>query len=255
MIVAEDSDQECVPLRDPVPTRRSVWDLIELVIGYGLILAVIWTPKPLQRWLYLGTVAWFILSILSSFPGWKSMGCSLAGFWRSLWVVGVALVFAVTTTMLASNLHTLHQPGGPIQWISTFAGYTVFALAQQFLLQGYFLIRLLRILPNGTLAAVAAASVFALAHLPNPILTPVTLLWGLVASLVFLKSRNIYPLAIAHAIFGICLAVTIPGPVLHNMRVGLGYLNYHAPRRTHLSQIDHRVSTDAWVRAEAPTRR
>jgi membrane protease YdiL (CAAX protease family) len=255
MNVAADPRPEGVSVTDAVPKRRSAWDICELAIGYGLILAVIWTPKPLQRWLYFGTLAWFILSIVSSFPGWKSMGCSLAGFWRSLWVVGVALVFAVTATMLASNLHTLHHPGGPVQWISTFAGYTIFALAQQFLLQGYFLLRLLRILPNGTLAAVTAATVFALAHLPNPILTPVTLLWGLVASLVFLKSRNIYPLAIAHAIFGICLAVTIPGPVLHNMRVGLGYLNYHAPRRPHLSQIDHRVSTDAWVRADAPTRR
>src|ERR1039457_4710582 len=185
MNVAADPRPEGVSVTDAVPKRRSAWDICELAIGYGLILAVIWTPKPLQRWLYFGTLAWFILSIVSSFPGWKSMGCSLAGFWRSLWVVGVALVFAVTATMLASNLHTLHHPGGPVQWISTFAGYTIFALAQQFLLQGYFLLRLLRILPNGTLAAVTAATVFALAHLPNPILTPVTLLWGLVASLVF----------------------------------------------------------------------
>jgi hypothetical protein len=49
---------------------------------------------------------------------------------------------------------------------------------------------------------------------------------------VFLRCRNVYPLAMAHAILGITVAVTIPGPVVHNMRVGLGYLRYHARVRS-----------------------
>ena len=104
-------------------------------------------------------------------------------------------------------------------------------------------------------AAVTAAGIFAAAHLPNPILTPVTLFWGLAACMVFLRFRNIFPLAVAHAIFGITIAITIPGPVVHNMRVGLGYLTYRAPGIRHLSQSDHTVSTMEWVKEEAPTRR
>jgi membrane protease YdiL (CAAX protease family) len=248
------SNSECVCAADSFPRKRTVWDVCELAVGYGLILTVIWTPSPLQKWLYFAALAWFTLCIIVSFPGWKAMGCSITGFSRSLWVVGVALVMAVGAVLLASSLHTLHHPVGSIQWVKAFGGYTVWALMQQFLLQGYFLVRLIRILPNGNWAAIIAGTVFSAAHLPNPILTPITLLWGLTACLIFLRSRNIYPLAIAHAIFGICVAVTIPASVLHNMRVGLGYLTYH-PRRVHLSQIDHRVSTDAWVWADAPTRR
>jgi membrane protease YdiL (CAAX protease family) len=71
-----------------------------------------------------------------------------------------------------------------------------------------------------------AAVIFAVAHLPSPILTPVTLIWGFAACLLFLRYRNLYPLAMAHAILGISIAITIPGPVDHNMRVGLGYLTY-----------------------------
>ena len=59
----------------------------------------------------------------------------------------------------------------------------------------------------------------------------------------------------AHAILGITIAITVPGPVDHNMRVGLGYLTYNPHKFTHRSQIDHTVSTQAWVMAEAPTRR
>lgn len=234
--------------------RRATWEILELLIGYGLILAVIWTPRPLQQWLYFLALGWFVVSIALSFEGWKTMGCCVAGFWRSSWVVGVALVMAAAATFFASSYHTLHHPGSPEQWVRSFGGYTIWALMQQLLLQGYFLVRLMRLLPTANMAAGLTASVFAIAHLPNPILTPLTLIWGLLACLIFIRSRNVYPLAIAHAILGISVAITIPGPLIHNMRVGLGYLEYK-PHRAHLSQMDHVVSTDAWVRADAPTRR
>jgi len=240
---------------DVIPVRRSAWEVWELLIGYGLILAVIWTPRPVNLWLYWGAVAWFAISIVSSFPGWRALGFRVSGFWRSFWVVGAALVMAAGAVLIAARMHTLHEPSGFSQWVNAFLGYTIWSFVQQCLMQGYFLLRLVRILPSQKWAAICAASIFAVAHLPNPVLTPLTLFWGLTACLVFLKFRNIYPLALAHAIFGICVAITLPAPVVHNMRVGLGYLRYRAPRHLHLSQSDHRVSTVAWVMAEAPTRR
>jgi hypothetical protein len=219
-------------------------------------LAVIWTPRPLQRWLYCVALAWFVFVIVWSFPGWRAMGCCAAGFWRSAWVVGVALAMGASAAAVASSLHTLHHPSGLAQWILAFGGYAVWSVMQQFLLQGYFLSRLSRLVPSATLAAGISAAIFAAAHLPNPILTILTLVWGLAACFVFLKGRNLWPLAIAHAILGICVAITIPGPIVHNMRVGRGYLTYHAPRHSHhLSQSDHKESTVAWVTQDAATRR
>jgi hypothetical protein len=162
---------------------------------------------------------------------------------------------------------------------------------QQFLLQSYFLLRLLRLLPGKVIPVLIAAGIFSLAHLPNPILTPITLLWGIVACALFLRYRNIYALGVAHGIMGLCVAVTVPNSLHHHMRVGLGYLRYHQrpqerrtstnagapyldfemwvfarkreplslaqpkPRSHHRNQSDQSVSTDAWVIAEAPTRR
>jgi hypothetical protein len=98
---------------------------------------------------------------------------------------------------------------------------------QQFLLQSYFLSRLMRMLPGKIAPIIFATSIFALAHLPNPILTPVTLVWGAISCILFLRYRNIYTLGLAHGIMGLCLAVTVPNSHLHHMRVGLGYLRYH----------------------------
>lgn len=245
----------CSAAREPLSKRRAGWALLELAIGYTLILAVIWTPRPLQRWLYWAAIAWFVVSIASSFPGWRAFGCSVAGFWRSAWVVGVALLLAGVAVTIAGSLHTLHRPSGLLHWVLAFGGYAIWSLAQQFLLQGYFLARLVRVLPSATLAAFTAATIFSIAHLPNPILTALTLVWGLAACLVFLKMRNLWTLAMAHAIFGIAVAITIPATTLHNMRVGLGYLRYHAPRQLQRNQSDHKVSTVAWVIHDAPTRR
>ncbi len=246
---------DCPEAADPVPKQRRTWDLSEIAIGYGLILSVLWTPRPLQRWLYWVAIAWFVFSIVRSFSGWRAFGCSVTGFWRSAWVVVVALVIAGGAVTVAGSLHTLHRPSGLLHWVLAFGGYTIWSLAQQFLLQGYFLARLVRVLPSATLAAVTAATIFAIAHLPNPILTVLTLVWGLAACLVFLKMRNLWTLAMAHAIFGIAVAITIPATTLHNMRVGLGYLRYRAPRPLQRNHSDHKVSTVAWVNDATPTRR
>ena len=83
-----------------------------------------------------------------------------------------------------------------------------------------------------------------------------TLIWGFVACTLFLRYRDLYSLGLAHAVFGLTIAITVPAAVHHNMRVGLGYLRYHPhQRRLQRSQIDHKVSTDAWVMADAAIRR
>lgn len=206
-------------------TIRKQRDILELSVGYGLILLVIWTPRPWQRLLYCTAVAWILAVTWTSFDGWKTMGLRSANLLRSLWVVGAALLAAATAIIFAGRLHTLHLPHGIPLFIRTYWGYAIWSLVQQILLQDFFLRRFLRLLPDKKSAVITTAGIFSLAHLPNPILVPVTWIWGLAACLLFLRYRNLYSLAMAHAIFGICIAVTVPGPVDHNMRVGLGYFN------------------------------
>jgi hypothetical protein len=116
---------------------------------------------------------------------------------------------------------------------------------QQFLLQSYFLLRLMRLLPGKVAPVLAATSIFALAHLPNPILTPITLIWGAIACILFLRYRNIYTLGLAHGIMGLCVAVTVPNSLHHHMRVGLGYLRYH--QRAHDRRLADHVSPNSRV--------
>jgi hypothetical protein len=203
--------------------------LLELCGGYGLILATCWTPRPFQRWIYLASVVFILITTWRAFPGWQALGFRRAGLLRSSWVVLVAAFALATAIVIALRLHTYHAPHGFARWVLTFGGYAVWSFVQQFLLQGYFLYRFLKLVPRREFAVLAAAGIFAAAHLPNPVLTPLTLVGGLVACFVFLQCRNIYPLMLAHAILGIMISICVPGPVVRNMRVGLGYLHYHRP--------------------------
>jgi len=217
------------------PARRASRDLLELSVGYLLILAVLWTPRPWQRYLYCVAVLWVLAASIVSFDGWQAMGLRTANFLRSFWVVAAAVALAAVAVGVAYRLHTLHPYPGAMAFVRTYWGYALWAMAQQFLLQDFFLLRLLRLLPGRNWAAIAAAGMFALAHLPNPILTGVTVVWGTAACFLFLRYRNVYTLGLAHAVFGICIAISFPGPVIRNMRVGLGYLTYKS-HRSHSAQ-------------------
>lgn len=202
-------------------------NLLEIFVPYILILGVIWTPRPLQRWLWIVAATVIITVTFVSWPGRDALGLRLKNLVRSFWIVGAAMVVATVAVILAGHLHTLVLHGGPLWLIENYWLYAVWSGAQQFLLQCFFLVRLLRLVPRKWLAAMIAAALFSIAHIPNFILVPATLAWGFLACLHFIKYRNLYPLAIAHAILGIMIAITIPGPVVHNMRVGLGYVRYN----------------------------
>lgn len=217
------------------PQRSRRRDFIELSVGFGLILVVIWAPRAWQRYLWVLAAAFVFAAICMSWDGCKAMGLRLTNLLRSLWVVGFALAVAAMAVALAARWHTLNMPSNPVSFFERYGAYIVWAFVQQLLLQAFFLTRSLRLLSRTKSAAIVAAFFFAVAHLPNPILTAITLVLGLASCMVFLHYQNLYPLAIAHAILGIAIAITIPGQVHHNMRVGMGYLTY-VPRPAHRAQ-------------------
>jgi hypothetical protein len=247
-------------------TSSAPRDFLELAVGYLLIMATIWSVNPTQRVLYWLAFGWIIATTWARRESWTALGLGSKGLLPSLWIVAVALILSAAAIFIAWRTHTLHRLHGPTSLPLHGSGYIVWSLMQQFLLQSYFLLRLLRLLPGKVAPVIAATSIFALAHLPNPILTPITFLWGAVSCILFLRYRNIYALGLAHGIMGLCVAITVPNALHHHMRVGLGYLRYH-PRGhdlrpvgspgspDHRSHSDHRVSTDALVTADAPTRR
>jgi len=221
-----------IPPQPVVTQQRSrARDLTELLIGYGLILAVVWTPNPLQRILYWTAFAFIAITAWLGRRHHETHGLGLRGLLPSLWIVFVAIAIFLAANPIAAHLHTLHPLYGVMPVGMHIAGYAIWALMQQFILQIYVLLRLLRLGLRRTPAVAFSAILFAVAHIPNPLLVAITIIWGAISCLLFLRYRNLYTIAAAHGILGMCLAVTVPNSVHHHMRVGLGYLEWHAHHR------------------------
>lgn len=205
-------------------------EVAELAIAYGLILAVVWTPNPEQRFLYW--IAFAFIAIV----GWLSrnrsrpIGLGLEGLASSLWIAGGALILFFLGIGIAAHLHALHALYGTLPFGEHILEYSFWALMQQYILQVYVLLRLLRMGMGRGAAIGLAAVLFAIAHIPNPVLVPAVLLWGAASCWLYLRYRNLYPLAIAHGLLGMCLAVCVPNSLHHHLRVGLGYLEYPSHR-------------------------
>jgi len=218
--------------------RRRPWrDALELFVGYGLIVLVIWSSRPWQHRFYWVAVAWILMATGLSFEGWRTMGFRLDGIRCSLWLVWSALGASAIAIAMSIVAGTYHPPLGVGRFLLSFWGYFVWAFFQQFLLQDFVLLRLLRLLPSKAVAVALTAVLFALAHLPNPILAPLTLAWGVASCLLFLRYRNLYTIAVVHAILGWSLAITVPATTIHSMRVGRGYLTYPSRASRELSTL------------------
>jgi len=242
--LASSSNEAYVNQRNRLRNHSS--NLLELLVSYALILSSNWTSDPLRHRLFWTAILWICASIALSSTRSRSVALRITEFWRSLWIVGAALLLAAPTIAIAAKMHTLQQPHGPMGGSGEFVGYAAWAVAQQWLLQGYFLPRLAQVTRSEKGAAALVAGLFAAAHLPNLVLTILALLWGLAASLLFLRFRSIVTLGFAHAILGIAVAISIPGPVLHNMRVGIAYLQYRTPGELRMAQDDHRLQDATW---------
>lgn len=209
---------------DSTNNRRR--DLAEIAVTYALLLATIWSARPLRAYLGSLALASVVIILLAGARRNGSFGLGLRGLRESLWAVGLAITGVAISIICAAALGTLHYHRIIQSSRMPLVGYLGWSLIQQLILQNLFLSRLLRLLHRSSLAVVAAAVMMSAAHLPNPILAVATLFWGIGACWLFLRYRNLYVVAFIHFLFGLCLAVCVPSSLNHNMRVGRGYAHY-----------------------------
>lgn len=134
-------------------------------------------------------------------------------------------LFVLFIAALGSLTRTLGPPQ-PLPWHRAWQ-YAIWALLQQFILQSFIYVRLESAF-GGWRAVIGASLLFAVAHIPNLLLTLLSLVGALFFCEMFRRYRNIFPLGLVHAAVGLTIAASLPDSLLHHMRVGIGYLTYHA---------------------------
>ncbi len=207
------------------PAPRRFW--LQIALVYAALEGALWTLH-ITRAFWSGAAMGLILAFtLAERNLWPNLGIAPRRIRQGWWIAPAGLGLALLIVALGDQLGTLHQLFGPkiVYW--HVLGYAVWSLVQEFIAQGFFFLRLEALLRSAPKAVAANAALFALAHLPSPVLFAVTLAGGAILSELFRRYRTIYVLAVAHIVVALSIAVTVPAPILRNMRVGIGYLRFH----------------------------
>jgi membrane protease YdiL (CAAX protease family) len=209
----------------PEAYRRSfTW--FQLITVYVFMERALWSSRLAyqNRWVFITAVTVLAFVVVDR-PSLRRLGLGLPSSF------GASLVLVVSFATAVILVFAVRGAGGQIPanptWPSLHLAwqYVVWALVQEFMLQSFFFTRCEELFGSST-AVWTAATLFAAAHLPSPILTTFTLVGGLFFCEMFRRYRSIYPIGIVHAVLGLTVAVTMPDSLLHHMRVGMGYLRY-----------------------------
>jgi len=203
---------------------------LQIVLVYASLESALWTAGIVQVVFIALTAVLATAMTLSERRSLAELGLDPRSIRRGWWIVPVGAALAALTLLAAWRWHTLRLPTDSPSLDRRVLLYLVWALMQQFLLQSFIFLRLEQLL-RGRRAVIAAALLFASAHIPNPVLVPVTLVGGLLLSELFRRYRTLYLLAVAQALVALALAISVPETVLHDMRVGIGYISYSAAHR------------------------
>ncbi|MDA2935377.1 CPBP family intramembrane metalloprotease [Acidobacteria bacterium AH-259-D05] len=191
--------------------------IIAIVVGYT------WLMVPIigvNRWLGGGAVA-LVLALCT----WRALS---TGEWGLSWIsflpsLGWSLVFTLPVLALICGVgfyqETIRIRDDPFH---DFLFLFLWAWGQQFALHTVIL-KEARTIFSATRAILAAATTFAVLHLPNPFLVPLTFLGAVIWCWIYSRHPNLIPLALSHSAVSLMILSSLDSAVTGGMRIGYSY--------------------------------
>ena len=190
-----------------------------------LIMDYIWSVRYTYPVFWLAIVGLLLVSHWVHRERAASLGFQALNFRKCIEDFAPAVILVGLLLVGFGQLSETIRPIGFDRAMLTWCGYMPWGLFQQYVLNGYFLNRLERVV-SPRAALMLSAALFSGVHLPNCFLMAVTLILGYCSTRIYSRYRNLYFLGGAHATLGFLLYLVIPDSVSHHLVVGPGWFGH-----------------------------
>ena len=221
--------------------------------GVSDFLHWVWLNEQVFRGILIVLIILFLLmSYYVRRDPWKELGVRVDNLWASarecLVVVLVFTAVAVAVVLAFPDAFSFGEylARGRSVIVRDIIESLLFGFVQQFLLQSIFLVCALQIFRNQYTAAFVSAALFSIVHAPNLGLMALTLIFGFLCCLLFLRHRNVFTLGITHGIVREVVRVLFVSVLASKV----GYYDYNlrvgpfAGKPEFLGKLEYRGSGD-----------
>jgi CAAX prenyl protease-like protein len=204
----------------------AVWEIVSVLssclIAEWVVLAFVGRSKLIMAIPVLLAIGLMIISHRERGETLRDIGFRTDNFASAMRVLLFLTIAAVLLIVIAaayfSDYSIVMAP-----WRHRFFALPLWALFQQYALNGFINRRAQIAFGSGLPSILIAGLAFSLVHLPNPLLAVITLAGGLIWAAVYQRQPNLFALALSHTVVSITLALTVPTNLLNSLRVGFKY--------------------------------
>ena len=207
------------------PPALALWEILSVVTSCLLVEWVVFSfvgrSKLVASVPVLLAVGFMIYSHREHGETVKDVGFRTDNFLAAcgLLLVPTALIVILAVAIAWFSSHSVIVA----PWRDRFLLLPLWALFQQYALNGFINRRAQLALGKGAKSIVLVAVVFSLLHFPNPLLVILTFVGGLIWAAVYQRQPNLFALALSHAVSSLALALTVSPKLLDSLRVGFKY--------------------------------